>query len=55
MEDSIFKNSFLSFFLQDLPELFFSHPRIQVNHMTQIFMRRIVSEMERTMHENVEY
>ena len=55
MEDSIFKNSFLSFFLQDLPDLFFSHPRIQVNHMTQIFMRRVVSELERTMNQNVEY
>ena len=33
MEDGIFKNSFLSFFLQDLPEMFFTHPRIAVNHM----------------------
>lgn len=55
MEESIFKNSILSFFLQDLPELFFTHRQIQVNHMAQIFMRRIVSEMEKTMAENSEY
>lgn len=55
MEDSIFKNSFLSFFLQDLPELFFSHPRISVSHMAQINMRRIVGEMEKNMNENPEY
>ena len=55
MEDAIFKNSFLSFFLQDLAELFFGHPRIQVSHSAQGSMRRAVSEMERTMAENTEY
>ena len=55
MEDSIFKNSFLSFFLQDLPELFFTHPRILVGHLALINMRRVVNEMERTMKENAEY
>ena len=55
MEDSIFKNSFLSFFLQDLPEMFFAHPRIQVSHLAQINMRRVVNEMEKTIKENTEY
>jgi hypothetical protein len=55
MEDSIFKNSFLSFFLQDLPEMFYNHPRIAISHMAQINMRRILVEMEKTMGENTEY
>lgn len=55
MEDSIFKNSFLSFFLQDLPELFFTHQRIAVNHAAQTNMRRAVTEMEKTMQDNKEY
>lgn len=54
-EDSIFKNSTLSFFLQDLPELFFNDKRIQVSTMAQINMRRVVSEMEKSMKENHEY
>ena len=55
MEDSIFKNSFLSFFLQDLPELFFTHPKIIVNHMVQISMRRVVTEMEKMVTEDKKY
>lgn len=55
MEDSIFKNSFLSFFLQDLPELFYTHPRIQVRHMAQISMRRVVTDMERMVSDDKEY
>ena len=55
MEDSIFKNQFLSFFLQDLPEMFYSHQRISISHLAQINMRRVVVEMEKTMQDNKEY
>ena len=55
MEDAIFKNSFLSFFLQDLPELFFTHPKIIVSHVAQINMRRVVTEMEKNVTEDKRY
>jgi len=55
MENSIFKNSFLSFFLTDLPEMFYVQPRIAVSHMAQLNMRRTVLEMEKMIGENQEY
>ena len=55
LEDGIFKNNTLAFVLQDLPELFFSNPKISVSHMAQINMRRILQDMEKTMKDNQEY
>ena len=55
MEDSIFKNSFISFFLQDLPELFYTEPAIAVRHPILLHMQKVVSEMEMQMNENVDY
>lgn len=49
MEDAVFKNSNLAFLLQDLPKLFFGTPRIAVSHASQVFMRRVVQEMEKTI------
>ena len=55
MEDAVFKNPFLSFFLQDLPELFYTHHRIVVRHMAQMSMRRVVTDMESRVSEDKEY
>ena len=55
MEDSIFKNQFLIFWMQDLTEFFFKDPSIAVNPTAQVHLRRIVSKMEKETKENVEY
>ena len=38
-EDSIFKNQFLSFYMQDLTEFFFVHPEIAVDHSLKGYLR----------------
>ena len=55
MEDSIFKNQFLIFWMQDLTEFFFKEPSIAVSPTAQVHLRRIVSKMEQETKENAEY
>ena len=55
MEDSIFENQFLIFWMQDLTEFFFKDPSIAVSPTAQVHLRRIVSKMEQETKENAEY
>ena len=45
MEDSIFKNQFLIFWMQDITELFFKEPSVAVCPTAQMHLRRIIGKM----------
>ena len=55
MEDSIFKNQFLIFWMQDITELFFREPEIAVCPTAQMHLRRKIGKMQYELQQNKEY
>jgi hypothetical protein len=55
MEDTIFKNNKLSFFLHDLPELFYSDQKIRVSHLASLNLTQMASDMQVAVTQNPEY
>ena len=55
MEDAIFKENKLIFFLHDLPEIFYKDPAIRVNHMASINFTKMIGDMETAVNENKKY
>jgi len=56
MEDSVFKNTHLTFSLQDIPDLFFTEGQNSLKlHQAGSQMRRIIPTMEEVLQNKYEY
>lgn len=55
MEDAIFKNNKLSFFLHDLPEMFYQDGKIRVSHQAVVNLTQMVTDMHTAITTNPAY